>query len=77
MSDPSERYHRLVEIFARFICGGLAGVLVSLGWTYFGPVDVSPVLNWIIFIGAIVICGVLAVRYGDDFWSRILPWIDW
>lgn len=76
MSDNLERSQFWLERIARFICGGLVGVFVGLGWMFYCPIDGNATLNWGILIAAVVICGVLATRFGDDFWTRILPWID-
>ena len=75
MPDKEARIHTLAEFLVRFFCGGLIGVFIGFGWWHYFGVDGNPTQNWMIFGGAVALCGLLAARFGDDFWSSILPWM--
>ncbi len=60
---------KCVRFACGFIFGGLTGVYCALHDLDFA----APTLGfWGIAAGAAVVFGLLAVRYGDDFWKAVL-----
>jgi hypothetical protein len=60
----------------RFGCGFLIGVVVGLG----SMIAWSITNGWYFaaIVGAIALmCGFLAMRYGDEFWHSFLPKLWW
>ncbi len=77
MTDPEDREPDKEEKIIRFGCGAVLGAVVGLYLAFrfialpFGTVAV-------IVAGAVVLCGYLALRYGDAFWHRFLQnWWWW
>lgn len=65
--DPS-------EVKVRAFCGGLLGAVIALGlWIQLGPFGI--VGTALVFTVSIVSCGIGAVRWGDPFWHKVVPWL--
>ncbi|MFQ5807515.1 MAG: hypothetical protein ACE5I3_13795 [Phycisphaerae bacterium] len=66
-----------VGLGVRLFFGALLGVFVGVSWVWFlSPFD-SPAANWAVFAAAVVLCAILAARFGDAFWTSLERWIDW
>jgi len=58
----------------RFGCGGMVGVILGFSIVY----HFIGTKWWMIFILiGIVVCGSLAMKYGDRFWDSLGDWIKW
>jgi hypothetical protein len=64
------------EKVTRFGCGTLLGVIVGivlaikLTLSSFGLIAA-------VIVGAVLVCGFLALRYGDEFWYAVLGSARW
>jgi NhaP-type Na+/H+ or K+/H+ antiporter len=66
-----------IGLGVRLFFGALLGVFVGVSWVWFlSPFD-SAAANWGIFAAAVVLCAVLAARFGDAFWASLKHWTDW
>ncbi len=60
----------------RFGCGALFGALAGAG------VVLQMIIgDWhiiaVVAVATALVCGFLAMRWGDDFWSWLASWFDW
>ncbi len=65
--------HDLFEKRLRFVCGLVGGAIIAFGQigmrvTTFGG------WSWAAVGLTAVVCGWLAVRFGDDFWRGVVDW---
>ncbi len=60
----------------RFGCGFTFGAVVSFISALEGLAPYTGTF-WAAVLGVAVITGLLAVRYGDDFWRKVLDWFRW
>lgn len=58
-----------ITIAVRGICGGVFGLFVTFGWRRWGW-GAAGTVNWVIAGVAVAMCALLAIRYGDEFWSQ-------
>lgn len=54
----------------RFVCGSLLGLLISVRQVLY-LYDESRVTLVVIAVGVILLCGLGAACYGDEFWSSM------
>lgn len=60
----------------RFGCGFVAGVVIAASillpmvWDHAGAI-------WAVIVAVGIVCGLCALRYGDDFWTRLIDWTKW
>ena len=67
--QPGDEPNRLVGIAVRFFFGAVFGALVGLGWfAYSGGGGMS---LWLWMVIPAILCGILAARFGDDFWHNL------
>lgn len=62
-------------ILVRGICGAVLGAVIGVSWILFDIGEVDPLINWAIFVGAVVVFAFLSIRYGDDFWMNLREWL--
>jgi hypothetical protein len=60
----------------RFGCGGLFGAVIGFFFIIEFHPDSSGGIALACVAGA-VICGALAMRYGDPFWHGLKDWLWW
>ncbi len=58
------------EKLSRFGCGALLGIFVGI-YLVFQFALSSSGLSIVTILGAIFVCGILALKYGDEFWYSI------
>lgn len=76
MSNTHAKMHTWIGLSVRFVCGAIIGVFVGFSWMWWlSPFD-NAAADWAVFAAAVLICAILAVRYGDTFWTGILRWLD-
>jgi uncharacterized membrane protein YgaE (UPF0421/DUF939 family) len=62
-----DRFERVVRI----VCGALFGLLPAfMVWTSSDPF--SPIATGLMTVFFMVVCALLALRYGDSFWQAAL-----
>jgi hypothetical protein len=62
-----------LEKFVRFGCGSAAGAVIGLAAC--AQISDAPDWRWLLAIGAAaIVCGFLALRFGDDSWRALLKW---
>jgi hypothetical protein len=64
------------EKITRFGCGALFGVVIGIGLAIRFAFSSLGFIAAII-VGAILICGYLALKFGDEFWPSIKDWWWW
>jgi hypothetical protein len=66
-TEPDAIFGRRV----RFTCGALLGLVLAL-WLhlYVGPFRISTAA--LLLVLSTIACGVLAMRYGDEFWRAMI-----
>jgi hypothetical protein len=64
--DASEKR---IRFGCGFIFGGLFGFIVVLREVY-----QMTGMAWTCIAGIAILCGCLALRYGDEFWESITKW---
>jgi len=61
------------EKITRFGCGALFGILVGIGLVIrFAIASFGLVVG--VILGAILVCGFLALKHGDEFWYSLKNW---
>ena len=75
MSRSDESSVDWAGVLVRGICGAVLGAIIGASWTLFDIGDVDPLINWAIFIGAVVVFSYLSIRYSDEFWTNLREWI--
>lgn len=63
------------DMRTRFGCGFLMGVAIGLLVVVFYVS--SPLFLAGLTVGSGLLCGWLAVRYGERFWSFLFKWLRW
>lgn len=58
------------EKVTRFVCGALLGVFVGF-YVAFRFTLLSFGLTTAIIVGAVLTCGFLALKFGDEFWHAV------
>ena len=76
MPDNLARSQFWIGLIVRVVCGAIVGVVIGFGWLLLLSSDSDPTLNWGVFAAAVVLCALLSAKFGDTFWTRILPWLD-
>jgi hypothetical protein len=71
MSDHGDPEPDTEEKAIRFGCGALLGILFGF-YLAFRFTVLSFGMAAAVVLGVVVLCGYLALRYGDDFWHWIL-----
>ena len=73
--NPPDR----LEIGLRFGCGGLLGLVVGLYgmFRFWRARDADAAWFWGIIAVTVVVCGGLAVRYGDRFFEKVSDLLTW
>ena len=64
------------ETSVRFGCGFVFGLMCGTGTLVFGLATRERAAVALVVVVAVV-CGLLAVRYGDLFWKRLSGWFWW
>jgi hypothetical protein len=64
------------EKVTRFGCGALLGVFVGIYFAFRLTLS-SFGLTAAIIVGTVLICGFLALKYGDEFWYAVLGKSHW
>jgi hypothetical protein len=59
----------------RFGCGAVFGAFLGFLWFGLYWAGISNSLVILAFIGLALVCGVLAMQFGDRFWSGLKDWI--
>ena len=72
MTGPSDK----AETSIRFGCGFVFGLMSSAATLVVGFATEERAMVAFVVVVAIV-CGLLAVRYGDLFWKRLSRWFWW
>jgi len=70
--EPGDEPNPLIGLAVRFFFGAVFGALVGLGWFAYAHGHGMPLWFWIVVPG--ILCGILAARFGDDFWQHITWW---
>jgi hypothetical protein len=76
MADRHAAARTWIGFAVRFVCGAVIGVFVGFSWVFLLSPFESAAGNWAVFAAAVLICAILAARYGDTFWTSILRWVD-
>jgi uncharacterized protein YacL len=76
MPDKLARSQSRIGLIVRLVCGAVIGLLIGFSWVFYFGAEGNPALNWTLFSAAVILCAVLAARFGDVFWTRILDWLD-
>lgn len=69
--EPGHEPNPWIGFAVRFSFGACFGALVGLGWFAYSD-GTLPIWFWI--VSAAMLCGILAARYGDDFWQNLSSW---
>lgn len=72
MTGPSDR----TEAGIRFGCGFIFGLMCGTATLVIGFATQDRAMIAFVVVVAVV-CGLLAVRYGDLFWKRLSRWLWW
>jgi hypothetical protein len=64
------------EKMTRFGCGAILGLLVG-GYLVLREAYASFGLCIAVIVAAVLICGLLALKYGDEFWHFVLRLITY
>ena len=75
MPDRGAKAQEWIGFLVRVGCGAVIGVFVGFSWVWLLSPFEGAAANWAIFGVAVLLCALLAVRYGDTFWTRILEWL--
>ncbi|WP_206171074.1 hypothetical protein [Phragmitibacter flavus] len=62
-------FEKCVRFVCGFVLGAGVGLLVALR-----DFDASGLTLWLVVGGMAVVSGVVAVKYGDDFWRSVMKW---
>ena len=73
--NPPDR----MEKGLRFGCGGLLGLVVALYlmFRFWRAPTIEGTLFWGGLAVTVLVCGGLAVRYGDRFFEEVIDWFTW
>ena len=64
-----------LEVKVRAVCGALLGVVIAIGlWFTFGPLGAA--MTSVLLIFCVVGCGIGAVKWGNPFWHKVVPWLQ-
>jgi hypothetical protein len=77
MSSGNWTFEQWVGLAVRLFFGALLGAVIAFTSLHFWDVGGGGGLNWLYAIGVIVVCAVLAARFGDAFWSGLLGRFHW
>jgi hypothetical protein len=70
--EPGDEPNTLLGFAVRFFFGAVFGALMGLGWFAYSGGDAMPLCLWMMIPA--ILCGILAARFGDDFWHNLTNW---
>jgi CHASE2 domain-containing sensor protein len=63
-----------LEVRVRAVCGALLGAVLALGlWSTVGPFGSGATSALVVL--SIVSCSFGAMKWGNPFWHKIVPWL--
>ena len=66
-----------LEKVIRFGCGALIGLAIGLLIALRLIFSIELGIAAIISVALAVVCGLLAVKHGDEFWYSLKGWLGW
>lgn len=72
MSKQPDKTEKVIQ----FVCGAIFGFFLTFPFAFLMS-DSTLFVNFTIACLVALIFGILAVRFGDLFWERLIGWIPW